>query len=123
MATSTKIECAYTFQDVKAQQEGAMISKLGTDINSINEGDIKNPNKIPTEAKPTQFWVRRLELEKSIFKNSSTIVNEIVDKAEKATEKCDTEVLVTTLEENIERVKTHLSHNGLQLPKVKSWKF
>ena len=56
MATSNKIKC------VKAQ-ECAMNNKLGTDINSIDEGDIKNPNKIPTEAKPTQFWGRRLELE------------------------------------------------------------
>ena len=50
MAASNKIERAYTSQDVRAQ-EFAMLSKLGIDIKSIDEGDIKNPNKIPTEAK------------------------------------------------------------------------
>ena len=31
----------------------AMINKLGTDINSSHESDIKNPIKILAEAKPT----------------------------------------------------------------------
>ena len=84
MATGNKIELAYTSQDVKAQ-ECAMINKLGTDINSFDEGDIKNPNKIPEESKPTQFWGRRLELEKSIFNISRILVNEIVVKVENAT--------------------------------------
>ena len=42
MATSNKIESAYTSQDVKAQE--CAIIKLGTEINSIDEGDMKNPN-------------------------------------------------------------------------------
>ena len=59
MATSNKIERAYTSQDVKAQ-ECAIISKDGSDINSIDESD--TPNKLLMDAKPTQFWGRRLEL-------------------------------------------------------------
>ena len=54
MATSNIIEHAYTSQYIKAQK-CMMINKLGTDINSTDDGDIKNSNKIPTEAKPTQF--------------------------------------------------------------------
>ena len=78
-------------QYVRAQ-ECAMISKLGSDINSIGASDIKNPNKIPSEAKPTQFWDRRLKLEKSVFKNSSVLFNEIVTKVEKTAENGDSEV-------------------------------
>ena len=78
MATSNKIERAYTSQDIKTQKY-AMVNKMETDINSIDKGDIKNLNKIPTEAKPTLFWARRLELEKSILENSSILVNDIVE--------------------------------------------
>jgi len=81
-----------------------MINKLSTDINSNGEGDIKNPNKIPMEAKPTQFWGRRLELEKSNFKYWSVLINEIVTKFEYAKENGDAEVLVTTLREHTEKV-------------------
>ena len=42
---------------------------MGTDINSIVESKIKNPIKIPAEAKPTQFWGKGFELENSIFQN------------------------------------------------------
>ena len=59
MATSNKIERAWTSQDVKAL-DCAMISKLGPDINSIDEGDIRNPNKLPLEANPTSFSGCRL---------------------------------------------------------------
>ena len=80
-----------------------MINKLSTDINSNGEGDIKNPKKIPMEAKPTQFWGRRLELEKSNFKYWSVLINEIVTKFEYAKENGDAEVLVTTLKDHIEK--------------------
>ena len=85
MATSYKIERAWTPKDVKAF-DCAMISKLGSDINSIDEGDIRNPNKLPLEANPTSFLGCRLKLEKSIFKNSSILVKEFVNKIENAKE-------------------------------------
>ena len=44
MATSNKIEQAWTSKDVKAL-DCAMNSKLGSGINSINEGDIQNPSQ------------------------------------------------------------------------------
>ena len=59
MATSNKIERAWTSQDVRSL-DCAMISKLGSDINSIDECDIQNPNKLPLEVKPTNFWGQRL---------------------------------------------------------------
>ena len=77
--SNNKIERAYSSQDVKAL-ECAMIGKLGSDINSIDASDIKNSNKLLLEAKPTQFWGRRLGLKKSVFKNSSILVNKIVTK-------------------------------------------
>ena len=46
MASSKKNERAWTPQDVKAL-DCAMINKLGTDINSIDQADIPNPNKLP----------------------------------------------------------------------------
>ena len=49
-----------------------MIKGLETKINSINEGDIEYPNKIPEEAKNTTFLGKRLELEKSIIKSLPT---------------------------------------------------
>ena len=80
---NSKIELAWTPQDVKAL-DCAMISKLGFDINSIDAADVQNPNKLPLEAKPTIFWGQSLELEKSIFKNSSILVKEIMTKVENA---------------------------------------
>ena len=43
MDAINKIERACTSQDVKTL-ECAMISKLGSDIDSIDESDIRNPN-------------------------------------------------------------------------------
>ena len=68
MASSNKNECAWTPQDVKAL-ECAMINKLEIGITSIDQAEIPNPNKLPLEAKPTDFWRRKLELEKSVFIN------------------------------------------------------
>ena len=101
MATSNKIERAWTPQDVRAL-DCAMISKLGTDINSIDAADIRNPNKLPLEAKPTLFWGWRLELEKSIFKNSSILAKQIITKVENAKENDDKEVLITTLKQHVD---------------------
>ena len=81
-----------------------MISKLGSNINSLDASDIKNPNKLPLEAKPTQFWGRILEVEKSVFKNSIIRVNEIVTKVENAKENNDKEVLVTVLKQHAEKI-------------------
>ena len=74
-----------------------MIGKLGSDIHSIDTSDIKNSNKLHLEAKSTQFWGRRLELEKYIFKNSSILVNEIASKVESAKENNDKVVIITVL--------------------------
>ena len=103
-------------------QECAMIGKLGSDINSIDASDIKNSNKVPLEAKPTQFWGRRLELEKSVFKNSSFLVNEIVTKVENATENDDKEVLFAVLKQHVEKIckETFLDNNG-ENPSLPEW--
>ena len=63
MATSNKIE-----HDIKSDAlDCALINKLGTDINSIDESQIKNPIKIPAYTKPTNFFDMVLELERSLF--------------------------------------------------------
>ena len=103
MASSNKNERAWTPQDVKAL-ECAMINKLEIGITSIDQAEIPNPNKLPLEAKPTDFWGRKLELEKSIFINSSILVKEMVAKVENAKENDDKEVLFAVLIEIRERL-------------------
>ena len=121
MAASNKNGRAWTPQDVKAL-ECAMISKLGTDINSIDQADIQNPNKLPLEAKPTDFWGRRLNLEKSIFKNSNILVKEIVTKIQNAKENDDKEVKITVLKQHTEKIckETFLDNNG-DNPSLPEW--
>ena len=82
MAASNKIERAWTSQNVKAL-ECAMISKLGSDINSIDEADIQNINKVPLEVKLTESWGRRIDLEKSIFKIQTSWSKKLLPKLKK----------------------------------------
>ena len=94
---------------------------LGFNINSIDESDIKTPNKLPSEAKPTQFRGRRLELEKSIFKNPSVLVNEIITKVDAVKENSDSKVLVTALKQCTKICKeTFLDGNG-ENPALQEW--
>ena len=90
-----------------------MISKFGSVINSIYESDIKTPNKLPPEAKPTQFWSRTLELTKFIFNNSSALVDEILTKVKAVTQNGDSEVLITALKQHMEKIykETFLDSN------------
>ena len=99
-----------------------MISKAGSDIYSIDESDIKTPNKLLMEAKRTQFWGRRLELGKSIFKTSSILVNEIGTKVDAANENGDTEVLVSAFKQYTEKVckENFLDGNG-ENPVLPEW--
>ena len=110
MVTNNKIEHAYTSQNIKTQK--CVMIYIWEQI-SIDEGDIKNPNKIPIKEKPTQFWGRRLELEKSIFKNSSTLVKKVVEKFENANENGDSKVLVTIFINHTEQIcrETFLDSN------------
>ena len=110
---NNKIERAWTPQDVKAL-DCAMINKLEIGITSINQDDIPNPNKLPLEAKPTDFWGRKLELKKSVFINSSILVKEIVTKIENAKENEDKEVLIVVLKQHVETIckETFLVNNG-----------
>ena len=55
MASSNRNERAWTPQDVKAL-ECAMINKLEIGITSIDKDEILNPNKLPLDATPTDFW-------------------------------------------------------------------
>ena len=59
----------------------------------------ENATVIPLEAKPTEFWGNGFELEKSIFKNSSTLVNQLVKKGKNADENGDYEMLDTILKD------------------------
>ena len=95
---------------------------MGSDINSIDESDIKTPNKLPFEAKPTQFWGRRLELQKLIFKNLSVLFNETVTKVDAANENGGSEVLATALQQHTEKIckETFLDANG-ENPALPEW--
>ena len=79
MASSNEYERAWTPQDVKSL-DCAMLNKLEIGITSIDQAEIPNPSKLPLEAKPTDFWVRKLESEKSIFINSSILVKKWLPK-------------------------------------------
>ena len=89
MATKNSNERAWTPQDVKAL-ECAMLNKLEIGFTSIDNDEIPNPNKLSLDAKPTDFWGRKLELEKSIFINSSILTKEMVSKVENAKENDET---------------------------------
>ena len=91
MASNFKNDRAWTPQDVKAL-ECAMMNQLEIGFTSIDRDEIPNPNKLPLDAKPTDFMGRKLELEKSIFINSSILVKEMVAKVENAKENDDKEV-------------------------------
>ena len=97
-AFTDRNEPAWTPQDVKAL-DCAMINKLEIGITSIDKDEIPNPNKLPLDAKPTDFWGRKLELEKSIFINSSILTKEMVAKVENAKENDDKEGLNTVLKQ------------------------
>ena len=79
MATSNKNERAWTPQEVKAL-DCAMINELEIGITSIDQAEIPNPNKLPLEALPTDFWGRKLESEKSILTNSSILTKKRLPK-------------------------------------------
>ena len=79
MATSNKNERARTPQEVKAL-DCATINELEIGITSIDQAEIPNPNKLPLEAKPTDFWGRKLESEKSILINSSILTKKWLPK-------------------------------------------
>ena len=121
MASSNKNERAWTPQDVKAL-ECAMLNKLEIGFTSIDRDEIPNPNKLPLDAKPTDFWGRKLELEKSIFINSSILTKEMVAKVENAKENDDKEVLNTVLKQHMDTIckETFLDNNG-DLQSLPDW--
>ena len=113
MAAKNNNERAWTPQDVKAL-ECAMLNKLEIGFTSIDRDEIPNPNKLPLDAKPTDFMGRKLELEKSIFINSSILTKEMVAKVENAKENDDKEVLNTVLKQHMDTIckETFLDNNG-----------
>ena len=113
MASNFKNDRAWTPQDVKAL-ECAMLNKLEIGFTSIDRDEIPNPNKLPLDAKPTDFMGRKLELEKSIFINSSILTKEMVAKVENAKENDDKEVLNTVLKQHMDTIckETFLDNNG-----------
>ena len=103
MASNFKNDRAWTPQDVKAL-DCAMMNQLEIGFTSIDRDEIPNPNKLPLDAKPTDFMGRKLELEKSIFINSSILTKEMVAKVENAKENDDKEVLNTVLKQHIDTI-------------------
>ena len=66
-----KIERAYAPKDVKAL-DCALVYGLETIITSVEEGEIEYPNNIPDDAKYSNYYGKRMELETIIIKVPSS---------------------------------------------------
>ena len=64
---ASKIERAYAPKDVKALDD-ALAYGLETIITSVEEGEIEHPNTIPDDARYSNYYGKRMELETIIVK-------------------------------------------------------
>ena len=85
-----KIERAYAPKDVKAL-DCALVYGLETVITSVAEGEIEYPNKIPDDAKYSNYYSKQL-------------ANNIVEKVECAKENEDQEMLDNILCDLVEAI-------------------
>ena len=112
-----KIEHAYTPSDVKAL-DCALVYSLETRLTSVEEGEIEYPNKIPEDAKYSDYYGKRMELETLIIKSSKQLANIIVEKVENAKENDDQKMLDNILCDHVEAIckATFLGDTDQTLP-------
>ena len=96
-----KIERAYTPKDIKAL-DCALINGLETKITSVEKGEIYYPNKIPDDAKYSDYYGKRMELETLIIKSSKQLI--IVEKVENAKENDDQKMLDNIFWDHVEAI-------------------
>ena len=112
-----KIERAYAPKDVKAL-DCALVYGLETVITSVEEGEIEYPNNIPDDAKYSNYYGKRMELETLIVKSSKQLANNIVEKVENTKENEDQENLDNILCDHVEAIckTTFLGDTDQTLP-------
>ena len=114
---SSRIEHAYAPKDVKALDD-ALVYGLETVITSVEEGEIEHPNTIPDDARYSNYYGKRMELETIIIKSSKALANNIVEKVENAKENEDHGTLDNILCDHVEGIckTTFLSNTDQTLP-------
>ena len=100
---SNRIERAYTPKDVKALDD-ALVNSLETIITNVEEGEIEYPNAIPDDARYSDYYGKRMELETIIIKSSKALANNIVEKVENAKENEDQGILDSILSDHVEAI-------------------
>ena len=114
---SNRLERGYTPQDVKAL-DNVLTDGLETFLTNVEEGEIEYPNAIPEDAKFSNYYGKRMELETVIIKSSKALVNNIVEKVENAKENEDHATLDNILSDHVEGIckATFLSNTDQTLP-------
>ena len=114
---SSRIERAYAPKDVKALDD-ALVYGLETVITSVEEGEIEHPNNIPDDARHSNYYGKRMELETIIIKSSKQLANNIVEKVENAKENEDQENLDNILCDHVKVIckTTFLGDTDQTLP-------
>ena len=114
---SNRIEGAYAPKDVKALDD-ALVNGLETIITNVEEGEIEYPNTFPEDAKYSNYYGKRMELETLIIKSSKALANNIVEKVENAKENEDHATLDNILSDHVKEIckATFLSNTDQTLP-------
>ena len=106
-----------TPKDVKAL-DNVLVNGVETLITNVEEGEIEYPTAIPEDAKYSDYYGKRMELETIIIKSSKALANNIVVKVENAKENEDQGTLDNILHDHIEAVckTTFLGNSDQSLP-------
>ena len=114
---SKRIERAYTPKDVKALDD-VLVNSVETVITNVEEGEIEYPTAIPDDAKHSDYYGKRMELETIIIKSSKALANNIVEEVENAKENEDQGTLDNILNDHVEAIcqTTFLGNTDQSLP-------
>ena len=78
---SSRNQRAYTPKDVK-DLDNVLVNGVETLITNVEDGEIEYPTTIPEDAKYSDYYGKRMELETIIIKSSKALANNIVEKVE-----------------------------------------
>ena len=108
---------AYTPKDIK-DLDNVLVNGVETLITNVEDGEIEYPTTIPEDAKYSDYYGKRMELETTIIKSSKALANNIVVKVENAKENEDQSTLDNILHDHIEAVckTTYLGNSDQSLP-------
>ena len=108
---------AYTPKDVK-ELDNVLVNGVETLITNVEDGEIEYPTTIPEDAKYSDYYGKRMELETIIIKSSKALANNIVEKVENAKENEDQGTLDNILNDHVEAIcqTTFLGNTDQTLP-------